>query len=227
MKRALLATVIILASATVSQAAVSLFLTETATYGPLGIPTGSPPPTVGVNQFDDQGGARQLLSVKLELISYAANGSIEFDNESETGGDVTLLVGGDVTAAAPNALTVITLPRQMYSGSVGPDDESGVGNADFVGSDWLPMPNSVTGFDSDSATLTNPALFTPYIGTSQFNVTITATFMAGYLADISGQTRSTEGETYGEVKVTYEYVPEPATMAMLSLGGLAMLRRRK
>jgi hypothetical protein len=224
MKRAVLILTVVLASALAVQAA-PIELVKTVSYGSLPIPTGSPDPTVSVDQFDPSLGT--LLSVKLELLSYAVNGSIEFDNESQTGGEVTLLVGGDVTATAPNALTVVTLPRQTHTGSVGADDESGTGNADFAGSDWLPMPNSVTGFDSDSATLTNPALFTPYIGTGQFNVTIVASFVAGYLADISGQTQSTEGNTYGEVKVTYEYIPEPATMALLSLGGLAMLRRRR
>jgi hypothetical protein len=215
MKRAVLILAMLMASAVVTQAGT---IVHTIPYGPLGIPSNS---FVLVPQYN---GADPLLSIKLELISDAAGGSIEWDNEDPVTGTVTLKIGATITATGPSSVTMITIPSQEGTTSVAADND---GAPDYIGTDAFAV-TSGTGHDEDSDTLTNTALFTPYVGTGNFQVDLSsAVFTSVETTGVSGVSRSTNGTTTGSIKVTYEYIPEPATMALLSLGGLAMLRRRR
>ncbi len=216
MKRAVLITIVLLASAAVSQAGT---ITHTIPYGPLAIPGNS---SVFVPQYN---GADQLLSIKLELISDASGGTIEWDNEDAVPGTVTLKIGATVTATAPNSVTLITIPSQ--SGSAGVLADSDGTPPDYAGDDWFAVTGG-TGHDEDQDTLTNQLLFTPYIGGGNFTVSLSSlVFTSVETSGASGESRSVNGTTDGSIKVTYEYVPEPATMSLLAIGGIAALVRRR
>jgi hypothetical protein len=212
--------VLVLAAA--SPAWASLFVSYDVLYGPENVPDAGT--TVSLPQFDEASFGT-LVGITLTLDATASAGSITWDNESDVATDVDLGIGGEVTAVAPSALTLVAVPLQMGSGIDISADNDGL--PDFAGIDSYSVTGG-TGVDSDSDTLTNPADFAPYKGLGTFNVDISSivkTFVA--TSGGTGDTQSSAGQTSGTVTVTYEYVPEPATLALLGLGSLATLVRRR
>jgi len=211
--------------AAASPAGASLFQTFNVVYGPEDVPDAGT--TVTLPQFDETTFGT-LLGVKLTLDATASAGAITWDNESTQVTDVDLGIGGEVTATAPSALTLIATPLQMGSGvGIAADEAVEIPDPDFAGPDSFTVTGG-TGADDDSATLTNPALFGPYIGVGTFNVDISSIVKTYVLTSGgTGDTQSTAGKTSGVVTVQYEYVPEPATLALLGLGGLGVLIRRR
>ena len=193
------------------------------TYGPAGVPDAGT--TVSLNQFDEATYGT-LTKVTLTLDGTASAGSITWDNESDVATDVTLGIGGQVTAVAPSALTLVVVPLQQGDGVGIVADDDGY-PPDFAGADSFTVTGG-TGSDSDSAVLTNAALFAPYKGTGTFDIDISSIVKTLVLTSGgTGETKPTAGVTSGVVTVTYEFVPEPATMALLLAGGLGALLRRK
>jgi len=206
-------------------AGASLFKTYDVIYGPEDVPDAGT--TVSLSQFDEATFGT-LLSITLTLDATASAGSITWDNESDQETDVDLGIGGEVTAAAPSALTLVATPFQTGSATDVAADEVGESpDPDFAGPDSFSVTGG-TGTDSDTDTLTNSADFGPYKGTGTFDVDISSIVKTMVLTSGgSGDTQSTAGKTEGKVTVTYEYVPEPATLALLGLGGVATLIRRR
>ena len=104
------------------------------------------------------------------------------------------------------------------------------GTPDYAGTDWFGITGN-TGSDikyneSNSAsvlpafTASGVEYFDAYLS-SVLKKTVSTN--GGYGPDIY-----TQGVTDGTITVTYTYepIPEPATIAMLSLGGIGMLRRK-
>jgi hypothetical protein len=73
----------------------------------------------------------------------------------------------------------------------------------------------------------SPATIGTFVGAGTFQVSVDATAFVDlitYGGNNSARTTSLAGTS---VTVAYQYTPEPATMSLLVLGGLAMLRRKQ
>jgi len=215
---AMLIAIVMVAGAPAAQADM---ITYSAPFGPMGVPF--PTTTVAnLQKFDPTLGT--LIKVTLELQADTWAGTIAWDNEATIPSDVSLGIGAEVTATAMSTLTVIALPMQTGSGSVDADND---GAADFIGTDSFAITGG-SGSDSDSDSTSVPAEMLPFIGTGVFPV-LAESVVETYLSTTGGYgpIDPLPGMTGGAVSVTYEYVPEPATMTLLALGGLALSRRRK
>jgi len=173
-------------------------------------------------QLPKYNGGETLVSVQLFLESNAYAGSITWDNESAVTTDVLLGIGAKVTATAPDATTLVAVP--MTTGTslgVAADNDGG---ADYIGTDSFNLLGG-TSSDNDNKLATN---LTPYMGAGNFNVLVAAVVETTIsTTGGSGVSINTPGTTDGKVKVVYTTVPEPATMSLLAIGGVAALIRRK
>ncbi len=169
------------------------------------------------DQFDDQGGALTLLSVQLEvsLSDYHAHTYTNITNDPAT--------------------VSIYAAEQSY-GFGGPSD-LGVSLvmdlSDKLGDYTVPVGDSLTIVFVDHDVFLTDEISTglaPYIGTG--SVGIAPEYNGVEFAGTAGSTHSGttfdfDIETLGTVSLTYTYIPEPASLSLLALGGLALLRRRR
>jgi hypothetical protein len=188
--------------------------------------------TFEVPQFDDLGGTRTLTKVTLTVRINSYGGKHEFDNESFLGDTITLGIGAQVRVKGPDPVLgsrLIVNPDAVETlTGFATADTDGL-PPDFVGTDAL----SITGVyatDIRVGSRTDPWDIAPYIGTG--NVTFEfdgGTSTSGTRLTDAGSDRITTGTNHFDFTtlVEYEYTPEPATLSMLALGGLALLRRRK
>ena len=192
------------------------------TYGPTGVAFSGL--TVPLLKFDPALGT--LEKVTLQLDAATDSGSMAWDNEAANVSAVTLGIGAEVTATAPLSLiTVVATPLQEGSGTVDPDND---GAADFIGTDAFAVTGG-SGTDMDSGfTTTSLATFIATFVGETFDATVDSVVstdlstVGGY-----GPIDPVPGLTNGTITVTYEYTPEPATMSLMGMGALALIRRKR
>ena len=193
-----------------------------------GVGAVSPSSVIGqLQKFDSSLGTLTYVSLTLNSTTYA--GTLTWDNESAVVTDVELKIGAEVTASTLGGLLVtIATPLQAGSQSaVGADDDA---SPDFVGSDSFTLSGN-TGNDIQTNGSSSASVLTAFTasGTEYFDVYLgsilkkTVSTTGGY-----GAEQYTAGVTDGTVTVCYTYtVPEPATIAMLGIGCLGLIKRRK
>lgn len=177
---------------------------------------------VQLPQFNPALGTLQQadLSISANMVSNAlienrSNTQATFFMQVTESASVVPPFGSFITAAA-NSVPTTPQVAAAYDGVPYTVDPNG---ADTV--HWTINVTNVTA----SRSYTAPGDLAVYTGTQNMNLTVlgdSSVSLSGTTANFVAASSSTAG---GTVSITYTYVPEPASLALL-LGGLAALRRR-
>jgi hypothetical protein len=218
----------VLASVSLASAAT---ITQTETFS--GIPNFSNDLTF--DEFDDLGGTLILNWVRVQLNLNISGGEFTLDNDGvgPASGNYEFGANGAITstdvalldsAFQPVVATVPTLSQGVFS--LAGDDGDGLGVYDGTAPDGVVVSggsysNSDLGFIASS-------LLSQYMGNGTFDITADLTQWTDF-GGVSGiEWAVTPVSADGSVVVTYDYsVPEPATMSLLAVGGVAALIRRR
>ena len=192
--------------------------------------------TLTFDSFDTSLGTLDSVEIIADLL--ITGGQAQVDNESpstatvsvEFGADADLMSAGEVFMPAVNAVASVTQNLLLD-----PDDGDGA-SIDPSPTDGATIPIvSTTGFDSALMVRANGGIEALQVSTFE-DTSAGLDYMimldSGTVFSISGASGVAGGFTpasvAGDVTVVYTYtVPEPMTMSLLALGGVALLRRRK
>ena len=185
-------------------------------------------------QFNDFGGARTLQKVTLSVRIDSSGGSAEFDNNTSSGATVTLAIGSFVDVAGPDPIPGAPLvanadATETLTGPVTATTDGLI--ADFAGTDYIGPLVGSTSTDTDSEFFTTAAELAPYIGAGLVTFNWDGgTSTTGRVLTAGGAHRinfhSLNNYSF-RTTLTYEFVPEPSSVALLLLGGFTFLCRRK
>lgn len=204
-----------------------------ATTANFGDSSGEVPDYSTTVSLDTYSGTETLQSAKVTITLLVWDAVYELDNDSSssTDVDIDMALGVDATAFGTTYSDTGVLLDTTVSLAANNGDSKRSLDTDTIG-----------GSDYDSQTIGTQA--TPV--EISVSWTVTGSDLNNYLSSVSGSTfdlaidvdwiSSIVGSTHysvlaplftGTAKVEYEYVPEPATMAMFGIGGLLAARRRK
>lgn len=162
-----------------------------------------------------------LTGVQLTLTATVL-GDASFESLDASPAAVNVNLSSSVTATAPNALSVTTIPLANTNVTVAGYD----GTLDFGGASGRTFGDLTNTATNSNATTSGLA---SYIGAATIPVTVTA--IGSSTASGPGNLASLfRTDANARVGVTYTYtaaVPEPTTMAGLAVASVALLRRRR
>ena len=190
--------------------------------------------TFTFDEFDDLGGTLTLLSIQVLVDLDVAGGLLVLDNDGvdPASGNYEFGAKSDISSTDVALLDAAFQPvtAELDASTLGTFNLDG--NVGDGANDFDPTPpdgvqvNGLAQSDADSGFI-SATLFSQYIGTSTFDIDLDALQWSDF-GGVSGiEWAVTPVSADASVTVIYNYVPEPASMGLLSLGGLALLRRRR
>jgi len=186
--------------------------------------------TLTFDKYDGSSGPLVAIQVKFLLNSH--DGQLILDNDSAEPASGTFEFGskGDISSTDVPLLNAAFQPvtAELDTTHSGPFNLTG-DPAPIVG-DFNPAPPDGMSYsggdesDSDSGFIA-PALFAQYTGAGTFDVEVDVLQWQDF-GGVSGiEWAVTPVNVDGYVEIIY--VPEPMTLSLLSIGGLALLRKRR
>ncbi len=183
---------------------------------------------IPIAKFDPALGQLLMVTVRLNA---TLDASLIAENRSNSPAMITGSVNNSITLTPPlganlgGSATTTPVGAQL----VGPYDGTPFTNE---------LPNGPFGADTFRWTIVNgnvdqsnnyvlPAdlAFFTGVGTLNYNVAGDSTFsLSSNTGNLAALASATAG---GSITVTYEYVPEPATLGLLGMGALVLIRRRR
>lgn len=230
-------TTLAISAALVATSSAATTIPETETF------SGAGTTTLNFEQFDTLGGTRTLTAIEWDITYTKSEVSITYDNDGAgsfsgavsqevvfdmSSTDVSLTntsfgqIAQAITSTTSDTLTYAAQDTDstfVFNDDGGPDNDTVV----FVGDSKSELDQFVTVGAWASGN-------TGYLGSGNFDISgltaiATAAEVTGDNVRFSGVTTSVEGT----VTLTYHYtvVPEPSSTALLGLGGLALIMRRR
>ena len=224
----LLVETLLVAGLLVSAASAATIIEGPDTQGPFsGFTTG----TFTLPQFDTLGGTRTLTDVTVQVIIDSFGGKREFDNQSGTGGLVTLAIGSIVRVKGPVpgvGSQIIVIPDAVTTAAATITGTTGDLPADFAGTDYAFVDGPSAGIsDIKSATRSGAGDLVPYIGagTVSFAWDLSGNSTSGEDVSVTsgGSFRTTSTTYFFHTTVYYTYVPEPSSLLLGGVGLLGLL----
>jgi hypothetical protein len=227
-------TLLLLASLSGVASAATIVQTQNYSY----VPNNSQ--TLTFNKFDTNLGT--LLSVTVSVVLNKTGGQFEIDNDSATAGTVDLthsvvgqLSSPDVSLRKTGAGVVfvgqsgsVTATNSLIGNSVSATTGDNITQFNATNdTDYVKfVPGDSTKSDSGQIRAADQADYES-LGASTFDVNFGATQTVNATGLGGLQQAFTVSNVSGNVTVTYNYIPEPASALLGGLGLLTLLRRRR
>ncbi len=213
----------------ITPSAMATLISETETF------TGDD--TLTFNEFDSILGT--LTSIEIIFDLSIDNGWLIVDNDDSVQADVTIVLGAvaaisstDVrlTNASWQPVVDILVASTTAVVTLAAEIGDGPGIVDANGPDGTTL-NGEPDSDLDNG-LIRGAYFVDYIGTGTFEIDVDVTDIAEWgsppnVEDLSSAVDILSAGSSVTVNYTYTPIPEPATMALLGLGSIALIRKRR
>jgi hypothetical protein len=185
------------------------------------------------DKFDTSLGTLTAIEIVLNLV--ITGGSLSADNDGAQEAVITVVLGATAGISSTDVALINNLFQPVINDAscsqsdtfyLDPDDGDGAGYQPG-GGDWDTLIGGMI-MDSQSGFIA-AAVFGDYegIGSYFINVDITQLLDFGGDGGVEGAFSPLASAGSMEVRYTYTPIPEPATMTLLGLGSLMLLRRRK